>query len=205
MKIIGINIENGILSINIDTKLPEIVQEDLYLYIDTLDNYSNRNSAIPSDHSYSVLLMNEEGDQVELTEGRSIIYLDIDSFDPKMVLSAFTVTIEDSVAFYYDTEELYYKQIDLLCNHCSTCLDDQQKDRIMLFMLKYNLLQYAVEHDIIDDQVQYYKDIARMLNINTNHSVFNDGHYDCSKCCKSGNKTFCTSCCNCKNGVCSLC
>ena len=81
MKIIGINIENGILSINLDTKLPEIVQEDLYLYIDTLDNYSNRNSAIPSDHSYSVLLMNEEGDQVELTEGRSIIYLDIDSFD----------------------------------------------------------------------------------------------------------------------------
>nr|DAW32135.1 MAG TPA: hypothetical protein [Caudoviricetes sp.] len=69
--------------------------------------------------------MNEEGDQVELTEGRSIIYLDIDSFDPKMVLNAFTVTIEDSVAFYYDTEELYYKQIDLLCNHCSTCLDDQ--------------------------------------------------------------------------------
>lgn len=188
MKIIGINIENGILSINLDTKLPETVQEDLYLYIDTLDNYSNRNSAIPSDHSYSVLLMNEEGDQVELTEGRSIIYLDIDSFDPKMVLSAFTMTIEDSVAFYYDTEELYYKQIDLLCNHCSTCLDDQQKDRIMLFMLKYNLLQYAVEHDIIDDQVQYYKDIARMLNINTNHSVFNDGHYDCSKCCKSGNK-----------------
>ena len=182
MKIIGINIENGILSINLDTKLPETVQEDLYLYIDTLDNYSNRNSAIPSDHSYSVLLMNEEGDQVELTEGRSIIYLDIDSFDPKMVLSAFTVTIEDSVAFYYDTEELYYKQIDLLCNHCSTCLDDQQKDRIMLFMLKYNLLQYAVEHDIIDDQVQYYKDIARMLNINTNHSVFDDGHYDCSKC-----------------------
>ena len=205
MKIIGINIENGILSINLDTKLPETVQEDLYLYIDTLDNYSNRNSAIPSDHSYSVLLMNEEGDQVELTEGRSIIYLDIDSFDPKMVLSAFTVTIEDSVAFYYDTEELYYKQIDLLCNHCSTCLDDQQKDRIMLFMLKYSLLQYAVEHDIIDDQVQYYKDIARMLNINTNHSVFNDGHYDCSKCCKSGNKTFCTSCCNCKNGVYSLC
>nr|DAZ38230.1 MAG TPA: Sar8.2 family [Caudoviricetes sp.] len=44
-----------------------------------------------------------------------------------------------------------------------------------------------------------------MLNINTNHSVFNDGHYDCSKCCKSGNKTFCTNCCNCKNGVCSLC
>lgn len=197
MKIIGINIENGIPLINLDTKLPETVQEDLYLYIDTLDNYSNRNSAIPSDHSYSVLLMNEEGDQVELTEGRSIIYLDIDSFDPKMVLNTFTVTIEDSVAFYYDTEELYYKQIDLLCNHCSTCLDDQQKDRIMLFMLKYNLLQYAVEHDIIDDQVQYYKDIARMLNINTNHSVFNDGHYDCSKCCKS--------CCNCKNGVCSLC
>ena len=131
MKIIGINIENGILSINLDTKLPETVQEDLYLYIDTLDNYSNRNSAIPSDHSYSVLLMNEEGDQVELTEGRSIIYLDIDSFDPKMVLSAFTVTIEDSVAFYYDTEELYYKQIDLLCNHCSTCLDDQQMDRMV--------------------------------------------------------------------------
>lgn len=87
MKIIGINIENGILSINLDTKLPETVQEDLYLYIDTLDNYSNRNSAIPSDHSYSVLLMNEEGDQVELTEGRSIIYLDIDSFDPKWCLA----------------------------------------------------------------------------------------------------------------------
>lgn len=202
MKIIGLHVtDNNTLTVTLDTKLPEVVSEDLYLYIDALNNYKNRNSGNPEDHSMAILIMNTEGDVVEISENRQFITLD--STSP--FASAFTVTIYEALAFYYDAEELYYKQIDLLCNHCSTCLDDQQKDRIMLFMLKYNLFQYALEHDILDDIVQYYQDLARMLNINISNSIFNDGHFDCNKCCKGSKSTIRTSCCNCKNGVCSLC
>lgn len=197
MKIIGIKNIDDTLVISLDTKLPDTVSEDLYLYIDTLDNYTKRNSDNSEEHSCSILLISaEEGDMFNISEDRYHITLDATS----PFASAFTVSIEDSTVFYYDREELYYKQIDLLCTSCSTCLDDQQKDRIMLFILKYNLLQYAIEHDIMNDAVQYYKDIARMLGICINNSIFNDGHFDCNRCKKVVN-----SCCNCKNGCCSLC
>lgn len=193
MEINGVLIVDDTLVITLDTKLPDTVSEDLYLYIDTLDNYAKRNSTEPSDHSYDIKVMNaEEGDLVEISEDRYYITLELNKFEPRIVESAFTVTFDGYCVFYYDTEELYYKQIDLLCNNCSTCLDDQQKDRIMLFILKYNLLQYAIEHNIMDDAVQYYRDLARMLNICITNNVYNDGHYDCNRCC-------------CKNGSCSLC
>ena len=115
MKIIGIKNIDDTLVISLDTKLPDTVSEDLYLYIDTLDNYTKRNSD-------SVLLISaEEGDVTNISEDRYHITLDATS----PFASAFTVSIEDSTVFYYDREELYYKQIDLLCTSCSTCLDDQ--------------------------------------------------------------------------------
>ena len=43
MKIIGIKNIDDTLVISLGTKLPDTVSEDLYLYIDTLDNYTKRN------------------------------------------------------------------------------------------------------------------------------------------------------------------
>lgn len=201
MEIIGINVIDSSLAVTVDTRIPETVSENLYLYIDTLDNYTKRSSDNTEDHSYSIVVVDKDkGDQVLIDTDRYVLLVNINDLP-----SAFITTIENSTVFYYDDEELYYKEIDLLCNHCSTCLDDQQKDRITLFVLKYDILRYAVEHNLINDAIQYYSDIARMLGINVQYTAFNDAHHTCGKCCKDQNKTICTSCCGCKNGVCSLC
>ena len=194
MKIIRINIENGILSINLDTKLPEIVQEDLYLYIDTLDNYSNRSSVNPDKHSYKLLVLGTDyRSDVKIDEQRLSIVIDSTKLED-FCMSAFIATIDNSSQFYFNQADIYYKEVELLCKNCSTCLDDQQMDRMVLFILKQDLLSYAINNNLIDDAVQYYTDLARMLNIclDTNTTYYNN--HDCFAC----NKT-------CRNGVCSLC
>jgi len=82
-----------------------------------------------------------------------------------MCMSAFIATIDNSSQFFFNQADIYYKEVELLCKNCSTCLDDQQIDRMILFLLKQDLLSYAINNNLIDDAVQYYTDIARMLNI----------------------------------------
>lgn len=110
-------------------------------------------------------------------------------------ISAFIVTTyndntEQETASYFDLKELYYKEIELLTTHCNTCLDKLQKEKIMLFMLKYQLFQYATDNNLIEDQIKYYKDLIKMTNINV----------------KPNTQAICSSTKNvCCNGVCELC
>lgn len=57
-------------------------------------------------------------------------------------------------------------------------------DRMVLFLLKQDLLSYAINNNLIDDAVQYYTDLARMLNIclDTNTKFYNN--HDCFACNK---------------------
>ena len=54
MKITGITIVKDNIVVELDTKIPDSVDSDLYLYIDTLNNYSNRSSVNPDKHSYKL-------------------------------------------------------------------------------------------------------------------------------------------------------
>lgn len=194
MKITGITIVKDNIVVELDTKIPDSVDSDLYLYIDTLNNYSNRSSVNPDKHSYKLLVLGTDyRSDVKIDEQRLSIVIDSTKLED-FCMSAFIATIDNSSQFYFNQADIYYKEVELLCKSCSTCLDDQQMDRMVLFLLKQDLLSYAINNNLIDDAVQYYTDLARMLNIclDTNTKFYNN--HDCFAC----NKT-------CRNGICSLC
>lgn len=194
MKITGITIVKDNIVVELDTKIPDSVDSDLYLYIDTLNNYSNRSSVNPDKHSYKLLVLGTDyRSDVKIDEYRLSIVIDSTKLED-FYSSAFIATIDNSSQFYFNQADIYYKEVELLCKNCSTCLDDQQMDRMVLFILKQDLLNYAINNNLIDDAVQYYIDLARMLNIclDANTTYYNNhDRFACNKICR--------------NGVCSLC
>lgn len=194
MKIIGITLVKHNIVVELDTKIPDSVDSNLYLYIDTLNNYTNRSSVNPDKYSYKVLVLGTDySSEVQIDNQRLSIVIDSTKLE-NFCMSAFIATIDNSSQFFFNQADIYYKEVELLCKSCSTCLDDQQMDRMVLFLLKQDLLSYAINNNLIDDAVQYYTDLARMLNIclDTNTKFYNNP--DCFAC----NKT-------CRNGICSLC
>lgn len=194
MKIIGITLVKHNIVVELDTKIPDSVDSNLYLYIDTLNNYTNGSSVNPDKHSYKVLVLGTDySSEVQIDNQRLSIVIDSTKLE-NFCMSAFIATIDNSSQFFFNQADIYYKEVELLCKSCSTCLDDQQMDRMVLFLLKQDLLSYAINNNLIDDAVQYYTDLARMLNIclDTNTKFYNN--HDCFAC----NKT-------CRNGICSLC
>lgn len=183
MKITDINILDNTINITVDnTESAEITK----VYIDSIYNYDNIFSPKDEDHTFTI-------DQFSTLDNK--IQIDLSS-NEDIDTSAFIITIDGKSAFYFDKQELYYKQIELLTEHCSTCLDKEQKEKIVLFILKYQLLQYAISNDLLEDQINYYKDIARMLKIDVISNKQNINKvYNQSK----------STCCSCCNGMCSLC
>lgn len=148
------------------------------IFIDTLYNQENRYSSDASKHSFVIT------DAVVLGAMITIDLKNLVNFDK----TAFTILVQNTLGFYYDKEGLYYRQIDLLTNHCSTCLDDAQIKTIEMLLMKLSLLEYATANNLIEDQIQWYTDIARLLCINLDSNKIADTN-TCSKC---------------KNGCCSL-
>lgn len=172
MKILEIKIVDNNLIINTDSNSSVTT-----LYIDNLYNKENRFEEDAEKHNYII-------DNINITDAG--ISIDLDTLEPELDLSAFTVLVNGVLGFYYDDKELYYKEIDVLTNYCSTCLDNAQKETLTLVILRKQLLEYAKEHNMVECQINHYEDLARLLKID----LKSDG-------AKSN--------CNCKNGVCSVC
>lgn len=179
MKITDINIVNNNIVVSVDN-----TENISIIYIDSIYNYDKIFSINDDDHTYTITQFNiaDNTIQIDLQSNE-----DIDT-------SAFIVTINGISKFYFDKKELYYKSIDLLTEYCSTCLDKEQKEKLLLFILKDELLQYAISNDILEDQVNIYRDIARLLKID----VISNKQNIIKKCNHSKCKT-------CYNGMCSLC
>ena len=179
MKITDINIVNNNIVVSVDN-----TENISIIYIDSIYNYDKIFSINNDDHTYTITQFNivDNTIQIDLQSNE-----DIDT-------SAFIVTINGISKFYFDKKELYYKSIDLLTEYCSTCLDKEQKEKLLLFILKDELLQYAISNDILEDQVNIYRDIARLLKID----VISNKQNIIKKC----NHSKCKTCCN---GMCSLC
>ena len=56
-------------------------------------------------------------------------------------------------------------EIRKLHTHCSTCLDDETMQNIMLVVFKRQLLEYALASGYYRDALQLYVDICRLLEI----------------------------------------
>lgn len=178
MKITNISLVNNTLTITLDS-----TTEVSKVYIDELGNAKGRYSAVDSDHTWAVTGFTNQG---------NTITIDISNLEPELDKSAFTILINNVLGFYYDEKELYNKEICLLTEFCSTCLDKQQKEREILFVIKYELMKYAKEHELIEDQIAVYTDLARMLNIDVKLNALNIRNCKCigKKCC---------------NGCCPIC
>lgn len=182
MKILNIQIVNDIITITLDSSA-----DINKVYIDTLYNDKNKYSITDEEHDW--IITNPNIDE-------NTILIDSKALSPELDTSAFTVLINGVLGFYYDDKELYYKEIQLLTTYCSTCLDKEQKERMVLFTLKQQLLQYAIDNELIEDQISFYRDIARMLGIDYKYDAQN---LPCSGICKGIKK------CNCCNGYCTIC
>lgn len=144
------------------------------ILVDQLTNRKNIYSEILKEHSYNTrnASFNEEG---------TIVTIDISEWD--LDRSSFIVTLQqtfDGVTssvrkFVFDDEELYYGEVALLNSFCNTCLDKQQKERIVLLSVKEQLLQYAVKNELLEDSIDLYTDLTRLLNIDINNHCFYKG------------------------------
>lgn len=179
MNITSITLIDNILSITLDQSANSVTT----VYIDSLDNDENKYSTEADKHTWAITDFNKQ---------EQTITIDTTDLNPKLDTSAFTILIDNTLGFYYDEKELYNKEICLLTEFCSTCLDKAQKEREILFVIKYELLKYAIDNNLIEDQISVYKDITRMLNIDVKLNAQNicNCRYAGKKCC---------------NGCCSIC
>lgn len=186
MKINKITVVDGIITVQLDQYPSSGVAN---LYLDSVDNSRNKYEIDKDKHDYVLL---------DVTVSGNNIIIDSKKLKPEVDLSAFTIYADGVLGFYYDDKELYYKQVDLLTQYCNDCLDKEQKENIVVYAMRYNMLQYAVVNELLEDQINLYKDIARLLGIDTKRNQIT-GY---SKCSQINNKCVYSRC---KNGTCKLC
>lgn len=86
-----------------------------------------------------------------------------------------------------DKKNIYNELVNLLTTYCDTCMDKNQKDKILLCAFKLELIDYA-EQNNYDDSDELWESIAKTLGV-----VLDGEHHSSIKKC------------NCKNGVCTIC
>lgn len=97
---------------------------------------------------------------------------------------------------YYNPSIVYMAEIRKLHTHCSTCLDDQTMQNIMLVVFKRQLLEYALASDYYRDALQLYVDICRLLEISIKPKCA------ASTCCNNAILTQKGDCFNTENDKC---
>lgn len=185
MKINDINIDNNILTITLDNEYA--VTE---VYLDNILNRQYFSSKKPREHGFVIEFKPEDDNTTP--ESRSVITVDITDYNTQTFVV--TVYTEDDMArdIIVDEKELYYYKVNLLTKHCDTCLDDKQMDKVMMCCFESHLLEYALEHKLIDDAIDYLYSLNKLLDISDN-----------MECCKHSR---CKNCFrhNCVNGICKL-
>lgn len=86
-------------------------------------------------------------------------------------------------------KEIYRALVDLLTIYCSTCLDKEQRQKMLLCSFKLELIEYAEKNDYTEEADEMWNSLARTLGLS----------FDGINYVKTSNK------CNCANGVCELC
>lgn len=149
--------------------LEDITQLDKvdYILIDSIGNIKNVESNLDSAHTQKI-------EDFDISEDNEIV-LSLD--DLEVDNSAFIVTLRSYEEetdlpfhpyFYYNKKEVFYREVQLLLDKCDTCLDEESKFAIAMFILKRQLLEEAQEMQWMNDCVKFYLDIARLLRITVN-------------------------------------
>ena len=184
-KLTNIQIDGDKLTFKIETEV-DLSSYSKEVYIDEVWNLNNigfsENITIDSDNNVTVT-------------SDDILKLD---WNMKYVtLRCFTD--QEEIHFhgiYYNPSIVYMAEIRKLHTHCSTCLDDQTMQNIMLVVFKRQLLEYALASDYYRDALQLYVDICRLLEISIKPKCA------ASTCCNNAILTQKGDCFNTENDKC---
>lgn len=211
MKILNITITaQDKLQITVDSAPTNLIR----VYIDHVINYEYLYSDIIEDHTFSTrdFIVNDKVITVDLADwdiNRSIFIVSLEQ-----ILDGVSTNTRK---MFIDDEELYYGEVNMLISDCSNCLHKQQKERIVLLSVKQQLLQYALKHELLEDAIQLYMDITRLLGIDVKSSSFYKGilitdvdNKNVTDSKSEGlrynkhSQYYTTNECSCTNGTCSI-
>lgn len=215
-KLINVKIENSQLTFTVDTQI-DLNNYSMKVYIDEVSNIKN------------ILLDNTEhniciDDFITIDDNNNVTVINQDVLLPLdrnmkyITLYCYSYQTGDEFQFngiYYTPEIIYDAEIRKLNSHCSTCLDDQMMQTLMLVVFKRQLLEYAINTDHFKDALQLYIDLCRLLDVSVKSNcncVCNNGiltqtgnciNTECSECLHL-EKDRSSSCTTCINGCCTL-
>lgn len=139
--------------------------------------------------------------------------IDLDVTNYKLSAAIVTVHIHDDstqedttiTKFTLDEEFLYYNILNMVVNTCSRCLNKVEKQRMVMCNLRWELLKYAMKHELIIDSVKRYKDLIKILGIDDNPCPkYIDAESRSADFVWNGG-TVTGSCFTCKGNCCSVC
>lgn len=170
-KLTNIQIKNDQLTFTVDTEL-NLSGYDMEVHIDEVYDLQNILKDSPF-HSTSIgnTITIDDNNNVVVTNADEVLALD---WNMKYITLHCFSDAEDLYfhGVYYNPEIIYAAEIRKLKANCSTCLDDQTMQNLMLIVFKRQLLEYAIEGGHFKDTMQLYVDLCKLLDISTN----------CTKC-----------------------
>lgn len=162
-KLTNIQIDGNKLTFKIETEV-DLSNYGKEVYIDEVWNLKNILEDSPIHNiSFSENITVDSENNVTVTNDD---ILELDWNMKYVTLRCFTE--QEEIHFhgiYYNPSIVYMAEIRKLHTHCSTCLDDQTMQNIMLVVFKRQLLEYALASDYYRDALQLYVDICRLLEI----------------------------------------
>lgn len=160
-KLTNIQIDGNKLTFKIETEV-DLSNYSKEVYIDEVWNLKNILEDSPIHNiSFSENITVDSDNNVTVTNDD---ILELDWNMKYVTLRCFTD--QEEIHFhgiYYNPSIVYMAEIRKLHTHCSTCLDDQTMQNIMLVVFKRQLLEYALASDYYRDALQLYVDICRLL------------------------------------------
>lgn len=179
------------------TDISIVNTNDIILYIDECLNVANLYCDSPDNHNYVLTYNNteftfkevvREGETKEVTtsytyelSAKSNIITELDKNIKYIKMFCITEDYANDYAdgIYYDPNILYNAEVGMLHKYCNTCLDDKQMQLIMLIVFKRQLLEQAITTSHNKEAVQYYLDLAKLLNVSINN---NRQDNNCNSC-----------------------
>lgn len=180
-KLINVQINGNRLSFKVDTDI-DLSGYDVEVYVDEVCNLKNILDDIP-EHNYifteeitiednEVVVTNEEILELDW----NIKYITFKCYNENEEIRFYGV--------YYNPEIIYTAEIRKLHTKCSTCLDDETMQNLMLIVFKRQLLEYAIQSGHFKDAMLLYIDVCRLLEISLqgNSNNCNSSRNCCNNC-----------------------
>lgn len=180
-KLINVQIKGNKLIFTVDTDIDLSQYENMEVYIDEACNLKNILNDVPEHNNVITEAITIEDKEVTVVN-EEILLLD---WNIKYITFR-CYTEDEEVRFngiYYNPEIIYTAEIRKLQCKCSTCLDDETMQNLMLIVFKRQLLEYAIQAGHFKDAIVLYIDICRLLEISLKGTSNNCGSN--GNCCKS--------------------